>query len=96
MRGQDRDADSNELKVTPYTPCLAFDEAHVLGLAALASSHAGQDPSGCRYLRSSKQKRSRYAETDQVRSVRSWNEDVRSDCHRFERGTVRAVKEPSP
>ena len=34
----------NELKVTAVHAMPGFDEAHVLGLAALASSHAGQDP----------------------------------------------------
>ncbi|MGC9268959.1 HAD-IC family P-type ATPase [Acidiphilium sp.] len=34
----------NELKVTTITPMPDFDEAHVLGLAALASSDGGQDP----------------------------------------------------
>ena len=34
----------NELKVTAVHPMPGFDEAHVLGLAALASSDGGQDP----------------------------------------------------
>jgi len=34
----------NELKVTTITPMPDFDEAHVLSLAALASSDGGQDP----------------------------------------------------
>jgi len=34
----------NELSVTSIRPLPGFDEAHVLGLAALASSEAGQDP----------------------------------------------------
>ena len=34
----------NELKVTTVRPLPGFDEAHVLGLAALASSDGGQDP----------------------------------------------------
>ncbi len=34
----------NELKVTAVRPMPGFDEAHVLGLAALASSDGGQDP----------------------------------------------------
>jgi H+-transporting ATPase len=34
----------NELKVTAVHPMPGFDESHVLGLAALASSDAGQDP----------------------------------------------------
>ncbi|MDD2875957.1 MAG: HAD-IC family P-type ATPase [Acidiphilium sp.] len=34
----------NELKVTTITPMPGFDEAHVLVLAALASSDGGQDP----------------------------------------------------
>jgi H+-transporting ATPase len=34
----------NELSVTSIRPMRGFDEAHVLGLAALASSDGGQDP----------------------------------------------------
>ncbi|MGD0616453.1 MAG: HAD-IC family P-type ATPase [Bryobacteraceae bacterium] len=34
----------NELKVTAIHPMPGFDDAHVLGLAALASSDGGQDP----------------------------------------------------
>jgi H+-transporting ATPase len=34
----------NELKVTAIRPMPAFDESHVLGIAALASSDGGQDP----------------------------------------------------
>ena len=34
----------NELKVTAVHPMPGFDESHVLGLAALASSDGGQDP----------------------------------------------------
>jgi H+-transporting ATPase len=34
----------NELKVTAVRPMSGFDESHVLGLAALASSEGGQDP----------------------------------------------------
>jgi H+-transporting ATPase len=34
----------NELSVTSVRPMRGFDEAHVLGLAALASSDGGQDP----------------------------------------------------
>jgi len=35
---------ANQLSVTSVKPMGGFDEAHVLGLAALASSDAGQDP----------------------------------------------------
>ena len=34
----------NELKVTAVRPMSGFDESHVLGIASLASSDAGQDP----------------------------------------------------
>ena len=34
----------NELTVTSVRPLSGFDEAHVLGLAALAGSDGGQDP----------------------------------------------------
>ena len=35
---------NNELKVTTVHPMAGFDEAHVMGLAGLASSDGGQDP----------------------------------------------------
>ena len=35
---------NNELKVTAVHPMTGFDEPHVLGMAALASSEGGQDP----------------------------------------------------
>jgi H+-transporting ATPase len=35
---------NNELKVTTVRPMAGYDEAHVMGLAALASSDGGQDP----------------------------------------------------
>ena len=35
---------NNELKVTTVRPMPGFDEAHVMGMAALASSDGGQDP----------------------------------------------------
>jgi len=35
---------NNELKVTSVRPMPGFDEAHVMGMAALASSDGGQDP----------------------------------------------------
>ncbi|OYZ03569.1 MAG: divalent cation transporter [Polaromonas sp. 28-63-22] len=35
---------NNELKVTTIHPLPGFDEAHVMGMAALASSDGGQDP----------------------------------------------------
>lgn len=35
---------NNELKVTTISPMPGFDEAHVMGMAALASSDGGQDP----------------------------------------------------
>ena len=35
---------ANELRVTSVHAMTGFDEAHVLGLAALASSDGGQDP----------------------------------------------------
>jgi H+-transporting ATPase len=35
---------NNELKVTAVRPMPGFDEAHVMGMAALASSEGGQDP----------------------------------------------------
>jgi H+-transporting ATPase len=67
----------NELTVTAVHAMPGFDEPHVLGLAALASSDGGQDPvdSG----RRRKDPGLRFAETDRVRSVRSRDEDVGSD-----------------
>ena len=41
---QNRHADPNALTVTTVRPLPGFDEAHVLALAALASSDGGQDP----------------------------------------------------
>ena len=41
----------NELKVTDVRPMPGFDEAHVLTLAALASSEGGQDPGRWRHSR---------------------------------------------
>jgi H+-transporting ATPase len=35
---------ANELKVTAVHPMPGFDESHVLGIAAVASSDGGQDP----------------------------------------------------
>ena len=41
----------NELTVTTVRPMPGFDEAHVLALAALASSDGGQDPVDARHSR---------------------------------------------
>ena len=73
----------NELTVTAVHAMPGFDESHVLGVAALASSDGGQDPVDARHPgRRRKESSLRSAETDQVRSVRSWHEDVGGDCHR--------------
>ena len=70
----------NALTVTTVRPMPGFDEAHVLALAALASSDGGQDPVDARHPRGrQRQGRRRRAEIDQVRAVRSGDEDVRGD-----------------
>jgi H+-transporting ATPase len=62
----------NALKVTAVHAMSGFDESHVLGLAALASSDGGQDPVDAPSAPPPRQKsRLRSAETDQVHSVRS-------------------------
>ena len=76
----------NALTVTTVHPMPGFDEAHVLALAALASSDGGQDPvDGAIRAAASAQGRLRRAEADQVRAVRSGEEDVRGDRNRFDR-----------
>ena len=70
----------NALTVTTVHPMPGFDEAHVLALAALASSEGGQDPvDGAIRAAAAQQGDLRRAETDQVRAVRSGEEDVRGD-----------------
>ena len=70
----------NALTVTSVHPMPGFDEAHVLALAALASSDGGQDPvDGAIRAAAAQQGRLRCAEIDQVRAVRSGKEDVRGD-----------------
>ena len=70
----------NALTVTTVHPMPGFDEAHVLALAALASSDGGQDPvdAAIRVCRL-EQRRLRRTEIDQVRAVRSGEEDVRGE-----------------
>ena len=69
----------NELTVTAVHAMPGFDESHVLGFAALASSDGGQDPVDAAIRSAAAKKVPRSAETDQVRSVRSCNKDVRGD-----------------
>jgi H+-transporting ATPase len=74
----------NELSVTAVHARGGFDEPHVLGLAGEFGRRARSGR--CRHPKRRRHKNSlRSAETDQVRSVRSRDEDVRGDCHRSER-----------
>ena len=76
----------NALTVTTVHPMAGFDEAHVLALAALASSDGGQDPvDGAIRAAAAGKSDFRRAETGQVRAVRSGKEDVRGDRNRFDR-----------
>ncbi len=70
----------NELTVTTVRPLSGFDEAHVLGLAALASSDGGQDPVDAA-IRSAAARNSPsdLPKRIDVRAVRSGDEDVRGD-----------------
>ena len=76
----------NELTVTAVHAMPGFDESHVLGMAALASSDGGQDPVDAAIRAAAAQdRRLRSAETDQVRAFRSRHEDVRGHGCRSER-----------
>ena len=76
----------NELTVTAVRPLPGFDEAHVLGLAALAGSDGGQDPVDAA-IRSAAARNSSsdLPKRKSVRAVRSGDEDVRGDSGGFER-----------
>ena len=70
----------NALTVTTVRPMPGFDEAHVLALAALASSDGGQDPvDGAIRAAAASKADLRRAEADQIRRLRSGQEDVRGD-----------------
>ena len=70
----------NALTVTTVRPMPGFDEAHVLALAALASSDGGAGPGRWRHSRRGrKQGGLRRTEADQIRRLRSGQEDVRGD-----------------
>ena len=76
----------NALKVTTVSPMPGFDEAHVLTLAALASSDGGQDPvDGAIRAAAARQGGRRCAEAGEVHAVRSGDEDVRGDGRRTRR-----------
>ena len=73
----------NELTVTAVHGISGFDESHVLGLAALASSDGGQDPVDGAIQAAAANKAGLWsAETDNVHSVRSGDEDVGGDRSR--------------
>ena len=61
----------NALTVTTVRPMPGFDEAHVLALAALASSDGGQDPVDARHSR-------RRRGQDGCRCAASWSSSCRS------------------
>ena len=67
----------NALTVTTVRPMPGFDEAHVLALAALASSDGGQDPvDGAIRLAAARQGRLRRAGTHRIYRLRSREKDV--------------------
>ena len=73
----------NALTVTTVRPMPGFDEAHVLALAALASSDGGQDPvDGAIRAAAVGKAVSDAPKIDQVRAVRSGEEDVGGDSPR--------------
>ena len=84
----------NELTVTTVRPMPGFDEAHVLALAALASSDGGQDPvDGAIRAAAARKAIADAPQSGQVRAVRSGDEDVRGDGRGTERrDTQRVVK----
>ena len=76
----------NALTVTTVRAMPGFDEAHVLTLAALASSDGGQDPvdAAIRAAAAARNRRRR-AEIGQVRAVRSGDENVRGERQQMRR-----------
>ena len=82
----------NELKVTTVRAMPGFDDAHVLALAALASSDGGQDPVDAAIRAAAGGTADgRSPATGQVRAVRSGDENVRSDG----RGSRRCARNAS-
>jgi H+-transporting ATPase len=76
----------NELTVTAVHAMAGFDESHVLGVAAIASSDGGQDPvDGAIRGRCCQETCHRSAETGQVRSIRSFDKNVGGYCDRTRR-----------
>ena len=94
----------NALTVTTVRPMPGFDEAHVLALAALASSDGGAGPGRWSHTRSGrKQGGLRRAEADQICRLRSGQEDVggdRNGCGRkpaaYREGRLRRRHRPCP
>ena len=85
----------NELSVTSVRPMPGFDEAHVLGMAALASSDGGQDSVDAA-IRSASYAKAGIgpAKADQVCALRSCEENVRGNRDRCE-GRRRAHRQGS-
>ena len=76
----------NALTVTVIRPMPGFDEAHVLALAALASSDGGRDPvDGAIRVAAANKPVSDAPHLIKFAAVRSGEEDVRSDRHGFNR-----------
>ena len=76
----------NELAVTAIRSEPGFDEARVLGIAALASSEGGQDPVDAAIRSAAAKKGSANPpKSDQVRPIRSRYENVRGNCGGCER-----------
>jgi hypothetical protein len=81
VRRQDRHADANALTVASVHPMPGFDAAHVLALAALASSDGGQDPVDAPFAPPPASPPMRRTWSGQVRPLRSRDENVGGDGH---------------
>jgi magnesium-transporting ATPase (P-type) len=75
----------NALTVTAVHAMSGFDESHVLGVAALASSDGGQDPVDGAMRAAAARKADSDLQTPQVCPVRSGDKNVGGDGHRFGR-----------
>jgi len=83
----------NALTVTALHPAPSFDEAGLLGLAAVASADGGQDPVDAAIRSAASIKGAKLPKLIKFIPFRSRKEDVRSDCRRSNgAGTMRVVK----
>ena len=90
----------NELSVTSIKPMPGFDEAHILGMAAVASSEGGDDSVDAA-LRLQKQASIGLAKANHVCAIRPGQENVRSNGDRCKgwrgahgEGSVHGSREP--